>query len=204
MSQEAGVKGAVIEYSKIDGKNVTENGFQLNEGTLRYVEITGVVDAIKAHGNMLVEKCWIHDSHFWTGAGAGAGNYTHNDAVQVSSGSNIVLNYNRVENWRGNAGFFVDPDQGAISSVKIIGNYFNNVGNYSVYVKGSANASAQQYGLPSYVVIKDNVFGQRRDDVPANWGRMAAEIHASNLTWENNLDETTGKLLNLDPSGKAV
>lgn len=202
-TQDPGMSGVFLEYGKIDGKNLIENGFEWNNSTIRYVEFTGTVDAIKAMGNVTAEYNWIHDGHFYTGPEAGAGGYSHNDAVQISSGVAIVLRGNRVENWQGNAGFFADSDQGVISNVLIEKNYFNNVGNYSVYVKGSANANAVQYGLPKNVTIRDNVFGKRRDDVPANWGRMAAEIHADGLVWTNNLDETTGKLLVLDSGGKA-
>jgi len=185
----------------VDGEKQGVDGVGFNAYTARRVEITRTIDGFKAHGDVTIEDCWIHDLDFRTGPGTGAGDFSHNDCTQVSSGSNITLRRNRCENTRGNSAHFVDADQGKISTVTIDSNYYNNTGNYMVYVKQSE--SAPQYGLPDKVTITNNLFGKRPDYLPADWGLMAAEVHATNLIWQNNIQQSSGKQLVLDQWGKA-
>lgn len=201
VKKDPGKTGLVIEDSKIDGENMTENAVEWNEYVCRRTEVTRTTDAFKGHGNVLIEDCWIHDLNFQTGAGTGAGGFSHNDGLQVSSGNNIKIINTRIENTRGNAGVFVDPDQGTISNVTIENNFYTNVGNYMIYVKESA--SNPSTGLPSNVIIKGNIFGKRPAYLDPNWGEMKAEVRASNLVWQNNKD-TNGKLVELDSYGKGV
>lgn len=199
--KDPGKTGLVMEDGKIDGQNIVEDAVRWSDYTARRVEITRTIDGFKGHGNVLIEDCWIHDLAFFTGAGSGAGGFSHNDGLQVSSGSNVVIRRTRIENTRGNSAVFVDADQGTISGVTIADNYFNNSGNYMVYVKQSA--SAPQFGLPSNITITGNVFGKRPDYLDPTWGLMAAEVHANNLVWTNNIQESSGKQLVLDSWGKA-
>lgn len=197
--QDPGKKGAKLSDGQILSDGSTD-GYQWNEAAFSRTEFTNTFDGAKAHGNISFDQCWFHDNLFRTGAGTGAGDYTHNDAIQVSSGNNITFTKCRVENWHGNAGVFVDPDQGTISNVTISGNYFTNVGNYPIYIKESASNPGT--GLPTTVIVKDNIIGARRSDTPANWGPMLCEIRANQLTFANNVEEASGKTIKLDGAGK--
>lgn len=193
--------GLVMEDGKIDGQNVVEDAVRWSDYTARRVEITRTIDGFKGHGNVLIEDCWVHDLFFSTGAGTGAGGFSHNDGLQVSAGNNVIIRRTRIENTRGNSAVFVDADQKPISGVTIADNYFNNSGNYMVYVKQSA--SAPEHGLPANITITGNIFGKRPDYLDPTWGLMAAEVHANGLVWSNNIQESTGKQLILDSWGKA-
>lgn len=193
--------GLVLEDGIVDGQNQAENAVAYNGYVCRRTEITRTTDAFKGHGNVEIDSCWIHDLNFQTGSGTGAGGFSHNDGLQVSSGNNIKIINTRIENTRGNAGVFVDPDQGTISNVLVQNNFFTNVGNYMVYVKESA--SNPSTGLPSNVTIIGNTFGARPAYLDSNWGEMKAEVRANNLVWQNNKD-ASGKSVVLDSYGKAV
>lgn len=197
--KDPGKTGLIMEDGKIDGQNVVENSVQWSEYTLRRVEVTRTIDGCKGHGNVVIEDSWLHDNTFATGAGTGAGGYTHGDGLQVSSGNNVVFQRNRVENWRGNSGVFVDPDQGTIANVTIAGNFFSNVGNYPIFIKESA--SNPSTGLPSNVKVTDNVIGARRTDTPADWGPMLCECRASGLIFTGN-KTADGKEIKLGTDGK--
>jgi hypothetical protein len=193
--------GLVLEDGIVDGQNQAENAVAYNGYVCRRTEITRTTDAFKAHGNVEIDSCWIHDLNFQTGAGTGAGGFSHNDGVQVSSGNNVSVKNTRIENTRGNAGLFVDPDQGTISNVILQNNFLNNVGNYMIYVKESA--SNPSTGLPTNVTVIGNTFGKRPDYLDPTWGLMICEIRANNLVFQNN-KTVDGKAVSLDGYGKGV
>lgn len=200
VKKDPGKAGLVIEDSKIDGENQTENAVEWSDYVCRRTEVTRTTDAFKGHGNVLIEDCWVHDLNFQTGAGTGAGGFSHNDGLQTSSGNNVKVVNSRLENMRGNAGLYIQADQGPISNVILQNNYLSNVGNYMIYVKESV--TAPQNGLPNNVTIIGNTFGKRPDYLDPNWGLMAAEVRANNLVWQNN-KTADGKVLVLNQWGKA-
>jgi hypothetical protein len=200
IQQDPASKGLTCADGVIDGENKIENACQWANYSLTRVEITRTIDGCKGHGATLIADCYLHDNTFATGSGTGAGGYTHGDALQVSAGNSISFTRNRVENYRGNSGVFIDPDQATISEVAITSNYFTNVGNYPIYVKESA--SNPSTGLPKNVSITNNTIGKRRTDTPPEWGPMLCEVRATGLTFTGNIDQTTGKIIKLDNAGK--
>lgn len=199
VQKDRGKIGLTIEDSKIDGENIQENAVQWSDYICRRTEITRTTDAFKAHGYVKIEQCWVHDLNFQTGTTTGAGGYSHNDGVQVSSGTSITVTGSRFENMKGNGGVFIDPDQGPISNVLIENNFFTNVGNYPIYIKESA--SNPSTGLPNNVTVKNNTIGQRRTDTDPTWGPMLCEIRANNLAFSGN-KTLDGQTIKLDSSGK--
>lgn len=199
IKKDPGKTGLIIEDSKIDGENMTENAVEWNEYVCRRTEVTRTTDAFKGHGNTEIDSCWIHDLNFQTGAGTGAGGFSHNDGLQTSSGNNVKVVNTRLENMRGNAGLYIQADQGPISNVVLQNNYLSNVGNYMIYVKESV--TAPQNGLPTNVTIIGNTFGKRPDYLDPNWGEMKAEVRATNLVWQNN-KTVDGKNVILNSWGK--
>ncbi len=148
--------GLLMEYGEIHGEqNYGADGVVWSDYTARYLDVHNVFDAFKAHGNVLIENCWVHDLKFRTGSDAGAGGYTHNDGVQVSSGSNVTVRNSTFERNLGNAAIFIDADQGAISNVLIEGNRLGG-GGFTLY--SIQSRSAPQFGRPTNVTIRNNVF----------------------------------------------
>ncbi len=196
--KDQGKTGLVLEDGIIDGQNVTENAVQWSDYTARRVEVTRTVDAFKAHGETLIEDCWVHDLFFSTN---GPGGFSHNDGVQTSSGNNVTVRRTRIERTRGNAALYAQADQGTISNVVWESNYITDSGNYMQYSKESV--TAPQFGLVNGLTVKNNTFGKRPDYLDPTWGYMMAECRANNIVWENNIQESSGKQTKLDSSGKA-
>lgn len=199
-----GKTGLVIEDGIIDGQDTTENAVEWNEYTARRIEVTGTVDAFKAHGNVLIEDCYIHDLDY---RDLGGGNYTHNDCMQMSSGTNVTVRRCRMERTRGNAGLYVQPDQGTIGWATLEDNYFDDVGNHMIYIKESVSAPGN--GLPDLVTVTGNVFGPRPTWIPEGWGTpednpMMAEVRADSIVWENNVQESSGLQTELNAWDKAM
>ena len=148
-----------LERGRLDGlgnpKNTTD-GVSFNDFTARGLEISRQIDGFKAMGNVTIEDCWVHDLNGLRGPGTGAGDYSHNDAVQVSVGSNVAIRRNRFERPGLNSAVFVDADQGPISNVLIENNFLDG-GTFTLYVIKSR--SAPQNGMPEDVVVRNNIFG---------------------------------------------
>lgn len=153
--QEPGTKGMLLEDGELDGggrpKNSTD-GVAWSDYTARRLNVHNQLDGLKAMGNVLIENCWVHDNNFQS---FGNGDVTHNDGVQISSGSNVTIRNSRFERNRGNSAIFVDPDQGRIDHVTVTGNYLGG-GGYTFYSIGSKNAP--QFGKPTNITVTNNVF----------------------------------------------
>jgi hypothetical protein len=78
----------------VSGSNYTASG----------LDISKVVDAVKVTGsNVTVENSWLHDGYYQaTGAGTPDGQ-THNDAVQIEGGGNIVISGNKMDGYHNTA-----------------------------------------------------------------------------------------------------
>lgn len=164
-----------LEDGVIDGKKTVENGINDGGVTVRRVEITNVIDGIKAAGNTLVEDSWLHDMHF-TGS-------SHGDGLQVSSGSNVTVRRTRGERSRGTAFFFGKPDFGAVSNLLAEENYVEDWGNfvYQMAAKGTAK--------PDKVTIRNNIFGRQPayiKDVLGWTGEFYKSLDATNVVWSGN------------------
>jgi len=155
VTQKPGKKGMILEDGKIDGKNKNGDGIQWSDFTVRRTEITGTFDGIKAQGNVVIEDSYVHDLYSFKSEEAGAGGYTHNDCVQVSTGKDILIQRNWFDNCGLNSAVFIDPDQGRIDNVTVSHNYMNG-GGITLYAIASRSA---QNGVPTNVTVENNVFG---------------------------------------------
>ena len=175
-----------MEYGDIHGEqNDSADGVVWSDYTARYLNVYNIFDAFKAHGNVLIENCWVHDLKFKTGPAAGAGGYTHNDGVQVSSGNNVTVRNSIFERNLGNSAIFIDADQGPISNVTIEGNRLGG-GGFTLY--SIQSRSAPQFGRPTNVMIRNNVFTEEHH-------YDYATIAATGTTWTNNRN-LSGGLIN--------
>lgn len=154
--EQRGARGMVLEDGEITGaQNPYADGVTWADYTARRLEVRGTADGFKAMGNVLIEGCWVHHLHFFTGDAAGAGGYSHNDGVQVSSGRDITIRDSVFEHNRGNAAVFIDADQGPIDGVTVAANVLGG-GGFTLY--SIRSRSAPQHGFPTGVVVRDNVF----------------------------------------------
>lgn len=151
--------GMVLEDGTIDGKQKKDDGIQWNNFEARRMDISGSFDGIKAQGNVVIEDSYIHDLYAFRGPDAGAGNYSHNDCVQISIGSNILIQRNWFTNCGFNAAVFIDPDQGKIDNVTVQYNYLDG-GGITFYAIASRSA---EFGVPTNVNVSNNVFGETHE-----------------------------------------
>jgi hypothetical protein len=159
VTQSPGNSGMVLEDGEVSGNSSTDfnlDGVTWANYTARRLNVHNTFDGLKAMGNVLIENCWVHDNNFHSGNPAyGAGGYTHNDGVQISTGSNVTIRNNRFERNAGNSAIFIDADQGPISNVTVTGNYLGG-GGFTFY--SVISRSAPQYGVPTGVVVTNNIF----------------------------------------------
>lgn len=192
--QQDNAVGLIVEDGRIEpvsGWNGTDNGIAWANFTARRIEIVHHFDAFKAHGNSVIEDCWVHDLDGTAGGGNTGGGYPHTDGVQISSGANVIIRRSRFENSYGNGGIFADPDFGFISNIVIENCYIAGCGNFGIFLIPSANTNAYQYGKPSGITVTGCVLGQPNNT--ADWAGYAW-VNADNVTWTNNYSNE-GKLI---------
>lgn len=155
VQQLPGYTGLLLEDGEIHGEqNPLADGVSWSGYTARRLDVHDVNDAFKAHGNVVIEDSWIHDLTFRV---FGADEWTHNDGVQISTGSNIVIRGNRFERNRGNAAVFIDSDFGPIRDVLVEGNYLGG-GGYTLYSIPSPKAPGN--GVPQQITVRNNLFSE--------------------------------------------
>jgi hypothetical protein len=143
----AGTTGAVVEDSEIVPATPStsmdavraEGGF-----TGRRLEIAGTADGLKAGTGSRLEGSWIHD--------LATGPDTHNDAVQILGGSDIVLVGNRLEG-ASNAAVMVSTEFGPVQGLLLQGNWLDG-GGYTLNLRGGP------HGVPQGLRVVSNRFGR--------------------------------------------
>ena len=95
---------------------------------------------------MVVEDSYIHDQRKFSGA--------HNDAIQASSGSNILIRHNTIlgPHQESNAALMFGTTLGPISNVRVENNYLAG-GGYMVYFVNQD----QGFGPPVNIQLVNNV-----------------------------------------------
>lgn len=184
-----GVEGLIATNGKLDGKGSTENGIQFSDFTATGVEVTATKDGFKAHGDVLIENCWVHDLTVTA--------TSHNDGVQISGGTNVTIKNTRFEatagkpEQKGTAAIFAKPEGGgSIGTVTIEGNYFNRWGNFFIQTsKSSTGAIAIEH-----LIVRNNVFGDVVTYV--DWADTHRIDGVKKITWENNRDKN-GNIVSL-------
>lgn len=143
-------KNLLVEDAEIDGKGKIPVAVCCGDYTLRRVEVTNSVDGPRLGTNTVVEDSWIHHLKRLPG--------THNDTLQTTGASNIVVRGNRLEPYYSenndpmNACLMIGSTTAPIvSNLLFEGNYCNG-GNYSIGVRTDLNASG--------IRLRDNVFGR--------------------------------------------
>jgi hypothetical protein len=139
--------------------------------TARRVDVSGCADGLKVAGNVVVEDSYIHDQRKGPG--------THNDGVQASAGSNIVLRRNRILGpfQQSTAALMFGTGIGPISNVLVEDNFLSG-GGYMVYFLDQEKG----YGPPTNVRIIDNVIDA--DSFKFNWLQTNASLVRSGNVYD--------------------
>ncbi|MEE6309483.1 hypothetical protein V1634_21860 [Plantactinospora veratri] len=167
----------LVEDVEINGRGKNSAAVCCGEYTLRRVDISNVIDGPRLGSDVVVEDSWIH--HLTRGPGS------HNDTLQTTGASNIVVRGNTLEAYNPvtrdpfNACLMIGSTTGPIvSNLVFEGNYCNG-GNYSIGVRTDLNASN--------IRLSGNVFGRnhrygviaRPDQRGISWDR-ATNLYADN------------------------
>ncbi|MGE3619854.1 MAG: malectin domain-containing carbohydrate-binding protein [Acidimicrobiia bacterium] len=131
--------GTVIEDCELDGTGDTGAAPAVVHAryTIRRCDIHHFGEGPRANGDVVIEDNYIHDFVDYEYLGA------HQDGIQTTSGSNIVIRNNTiiidVEN--ANAAIMIGTAQGAVNNVVIDGNLLGG-GGYTVYGGAAAGYPA--------------------------------------------------------------
>ncbi|BCJ66552.1 hypothetical protein [Polymorphospora rubra] len=164
-----GAKNLVVEDVEINGMGKNSAAVCCGDYTLRRVEITNVIDGPRLGSNTRVEDSWIH--HLTRVSGS------HNDVLQTTGASNIVVRGNSLEAYNPNtrdpfnACLMIGSTTGPIVSNLVFEQNYCNGGNYSIGVREDLNAAN--------IVIRNNVYG--RD---FRYG-VIARTQQAGITWDS-------------------
>lgn len=136
--------------SAVSSPNI--NGIMGSNFTLDRVNIHNVVDQVHIYGdgNVTIKDSWLHSNIHYENDPNWDGEPTHDDNVQIQSGSNITITGSRLEG-SNSAAVMITQDQGPVSDVHIENNTFAG-GSCSI------NIAEKGYGPLRSVRIQDNVF----------------------------------------------
>jgi hypothetical protein len=143
-----GYHNLTLEDVEIDGSGRVSAAVGFSDYTLVRVNIHDVSDGPRMGENTMIRDSYIHDLARREGS--------HNDAIQVSGGSNIQILHNRLDVYAAatgdffNAAIMVGTQSARVEDMLIEGNYLDG-GNYTVNFRADLTARD--------VVARDNVFG---------------------------------------------
>lgn len=129
------------------------DGVRGSRFTLRRVNIHHVLDPVHIYGDdTVVEASYLHDNYHYENDPAWGGNPSHDDSVQINSGSNHVIRGNSISG-AFNTGIQLTQNLGNVSGVLIEQNVLDG---------GGCTINFAEKGRGPYrdVTIRDNVFGR--------------------------------------------
>ncbi|WP_313409812.1 right-handed parallel beta-helix repeat-containing protein, partial [Aeromicrobium sp.] len=174
--------GVVIKDSEIlsDHRNPTTNGVMGSNFTLERVRIRSVVDQVHIHGagNVTIRDSWLHDNTHYEQDPNWGGKPSHDDNIQVTSGSDIRIENTRLEDAH-NAAVMLAQDQGTIADVTLRG---NTIGGGAC----SVNVAQKSRGPLAGLTIAQNAFirGTQRLDGCAVIAPLTYKSTLSGNVWE--------------------
>lgn len=102
-------------------------------------------------GNVQLRDSWIHDNLHYVNDPSWGGKPSHDDGIQIQSGSGYWITGNRIEGAT-NAGIMITQDAGRTANIMIRDNFLDGGG-------CTINAHDKGKGAFSNIDIRDNVFG---------------------------------------------
>lgn len=148
----------LVEDTTLIGQRPCAAGIAFTNYTARRVDISGCADGLKANSDVVIEDSYIHELRKWSG--------THNDGIQGTGGSNIVIRNNRIEG----------PLRASVSAIKFdsLNRHLDNVtieenliagGGFSIYLEAGEGMDP-----PTNARIINNVFVE--GSMTWNWIRV--------------------------------
>ncbi|MDY7105983.1 MAG: right-handed parallel beta-helix repeat-containing protein, partial [Actinomycetota bacterium] len=118
--------GLMVEHNTIRGTKGSAAGVAGSNMVARFNDISGTADGLKVGSNTVVDTNWVHG--LWEGMTPSGP--THNDGIQMSGGSNVIIRNNSISHSgpNGNGAVFIKAEGGSISNVEIAGNYLVGFG----------------------------------------------------------------------------
>lgn len=164
--------GLTVRDSELIGDEQQANGQAIGFGNYQALSLNihGTTDGLRANGRVVVRNTWVHDLQACAAC--------HNDGVQISQGSDVVLRHNRIENpLDETSAVLVKADQGDISDIHIEDNILDG-GGYTVYVVPA------RYAIRDVTVLR-NAFGRTYHPRGGLYGPadVTTEIAWSGNTW---------------------
>ncbi|MDO8106798.1 right-handed parallel beta-helix repeat-containing protein [Isoptericola sp. b441] len=129
-----------------------QDGIRGMSFTARRVEIRGVVDGAHLYGDhVTIANSWLHgNTHFAHDPNHGGGP-SHDDSIQIQTGTDITIAGNRLEGAT-NAALMVTQDGGPVSNLVVKGNFLDD---------GACVVNIKDQGpSPTAVSIRGNTFGR--------------------------------------------
>ncbi|MEV4758292.1 right-handed parallel beta-helix repeat-containing protein [Micromonospora sp. NPDC049559] len=172
-----GSENLLVQDVEIDGMGRNGAAVCCDGYTLRRVEIRNVIDGPRLSDNTVVEDSWIH--HL-----VRVGD-SHNDALQTTGASNIVVRGNTLEAYNPdiddplNACLMLGSTTGPVVSNLVFEENYCNGGNYSIGIRTDLRAVN--------VKIQNNVFGRDcRFGIVARPAHPGILWHQSTNVWADN------------------
>ncbi len=156
MQYNAGVTGLLVEDCTIIPQSPTQysGGIQGSGMTVRRCDVSNGVDGVNAmNSNVLVDSCYIHDGAYYTPSIGHPDNQSHDDAAQITNGSNIVYTNNNMNSFYMSC-FMIGQLQGPLTGLKIVNNWVDG---------GSAQININSANFGRFApIVTGNRFGRSR------------------------------------------
>ncbi|MFC7545806.1 hypothetical protein [Plantactinospora sp. GCM10030261] len=133
-----GFRNLVLEDVEITGSGVTSAAVCCSDFTIRRANIHRVIDGPRMGSNTTIVDSYLHDLSRQTG--------THNDSLQTTGGSNILIQHNRIDTYNAtlrdpmNACLMLGSSSGRVTNLLMTDNYCNG-GNYSIGISPTLAAT---------------------------------------------------------------
>jgi len=171
--------------------SVSHDAMSVKNATLNRLNIHGGVDGMKLGANSVVENSWIHSLNYFSSDPAQGGGPTHNDAIQIMSGTNIRITGNFLQaTSSNNSAIQVTQDSGTVSGLSVTGNWADGGGctfNFSGHGPGGKLLAM------SGITVTGNRFGH---DMKFSGCAILADLQTT-LTQSGNVYDDTGAPIKL-------
>jgi hypothetical protein len=160
----------LVEDVEIVGQPGCESGISFQHYTAIRVNVHGCNDGLKIGDSTTIEDSFIHD--YWFSPGS------HNDGIQSTGGTGIVIRGNRVLNPNSQTScILLGEEEGPLDDALVEGNWLDG-GNYTIYAGAGTT-------VPN-ITIRANRFGRT-----SVYGLLSANPLAQ-YVWTGNVWDDTG------------
>lgn len=180
---KSGSSGLLVRNVELDGGGDADvSGIAATNYVAERLDIHGVGDGAGADGNVTIRDSYIHDLV--------EANGSHNDGIQTTQGSGIVIEGNRIENpHTQTSAIMIGADLGNVGSVTVSGNLLAG-GGYALYA-GARPPGGRSLGN---IQVTRNVFSSVFFPSSGYYGAITASADPA-ITVSDNVWQSSGKLV---------